>query len=108
MQGTLGLDIARRHAPDVILLDLHLPDIPGWQVLSRLKSDPRTRDIPVVIVSADATTRQVDQLLGAGAHAYLTKPIDVPQFFRVLGSTIASRSDVSAPKNGASTASTQP
>jgi PAS domain S-box-containing protein len=84
MQGRVGLELARQHSPDLILLDLHLPDMPGWQVLAQLKSDHLTREIPVVIVSADATAPQIKRLLAAGARAYLTKPLDIPEFFRVL------------------------
>jgi two-component system, sensor histidine kinase and response regulator len=86
MQGRLALDLARRHAPDLILLDLHLPDMPGWEVLAELQGNDVTRDIPVVIISADATARQVKRLMAAGARAYLTKPIDVAEFFRVVES----------------------
>ncbi|MDP9099604.1 MAG: PAS domain S-box protein [Verrucomicrobiota bacterium] len=84
MQGRVGLELARQHAPDLILLDLHLPDMPGWQVLAQLKADQLTRGIPVVIISADATSPQIKRLLSAGARAYLTKPIDIAEFFRVI------------------------
>ena len=86
MQGRLALDLARQHAPDLILLDLHLPDMPGWDVLTELQRHYATRDIPVVIISADATSRQIKRLMDAGARAYLTKPIDVAEFFRVVNS----------------------
>lgn len=84
MQGRVGLELARQHAPDLILLDLHLPDMPGWQVLAQLKADQLTREIPVIIISADATSPQIKRLLSAGARAYLTKPIDIAEFFRVI------------------------
>jgi PAS domain S-box-containing protein len=89
MQGELGIELARRHSPDLILLDLHLPDLPGWEVLSRLQHDVATRDIPVVIISADATSRQIKRLMAAGAHAYLTKPLDMLEFFRIINETSA-------------------
>ena len=82
MQGRVGLELARQHAPDLILLDLHLPDMPGWQVLAQLKADPLTREVPVIVISADATAPQIKRLLSAGARAYLTKPIDIAEFFR--------------------------
>jgi CheY-like chemotaxis protein/nitrogen-specific signal transduction histidine kinase len=88
MQGRVGLELARKHAPDLILLDLHLPDMPGWQVLAQLKSDHATRDVPVVIISADATSPQIKRLLSAGARAYLTKPLDIGEFFRVVDEAI--------------------
>jgi CheY-like chemotaxis protein len=84
MQGGLGLELAQRHHPDLILLDLHLPDIPGPELFNRLRADERTREIPVVIVSADATDRQVRRLLEAGAADYLTKPIDLRQFLAII------------------------
>ena len=80
IQGRLGIDLATQHRPDVVLLDLHLPDIHGREVLAQLKADPRTRSIPVIVLSADATSRQVRRLLDAGAFDYLTKPIDIPNF----------------------------
>jgi CheY-like chemotaxis protein len=87
MQGKVGLDLARQHSPGLILLDLHLPDLPGWDVLSQLKADPATRHIPVVVISADATKRQINRLMSAGASHYLTKPLDINKFFRVLDET---------------------
>jgi CheY-like chemotaxis protein len=84
MQGQLGIELARQHSPDLILLDLHLPDLPGWEVLSRLQHDEATHDIPVVIISADATSRQIERLMEAGARAYLTKPLDMLEFYRVI------------------------
>jgi PAS domain S-box-containing protein len=89
MQGKLGLDLARQHSLDLILLDVHLPDLHGHEVISELKSSETTRNIPVVVISADATTHQINRLVKAGADTYLTKPLDVTEFFRVLDKTIA-------------------
>jgi len=83
-RGQLGLELARAHRPDMILLDLHLPDVQGAEVLDRLRADPRTSAIPIVILSADATPAQVTRLLAAGAHAYLTKPLDLHQLLAVV------------------------
>jgi len=88
MQGRLGLDLAAQHHPDLILLDLHLPDMSGLEVLSQLRANAETQDLPVVVLSADATPGQVDRVLAAGARAYLTKPIDVPAFLAVLAETL--------------------
>ena len=87
IQGRIGLELAQQHRPDLILLDLHLPDIPGWEVLAHLQKDAETRAIPVVVISADATSRQVERLMKAGATAYLTKPIDMSEFYRVVSET---------------------
>ncbi|MFL6541322.1 MAG: ATP-binding protein [Chthoniobacterales bacterium] len=84
MQGRVGIDLARKHSPDVILLDLHLPDLPGWEVLNRLRAHEATSEIPVMVISADATARQIQRLLAAGAQRYLTKPIDLAEFARAM------------------------
>ncbi len=84
VQGGLGLELAQEHRPSLILLDLQLPDIPGAEVLQRLQRDPRTRQIPVVVLSADATPGQTKRLLADGAREFLTKPLDVTQLLRVL------------------------
>jgi PAS domain S-box-containing protein len=84
MQGRIGLDLARQHSPDLILLDLHLPDMPGWDVLAELQGSEATRRIPTIIVSADATEGQFQRLLDAGARDYITKPIDVTHFYQVM------------------------
>jgi PAS domain S-box-containing protein len=84
MQGGLGIDLARQHSPDLILLDLHLPDLRGHEVLARLRKDKTTQHIPVVVISADATAGQIQRLMKAGAHSYLTKPLDIAEFFRVV------------------------
>jgi PAS domain S-box-containing protein len=102
MQGQLGLDLARKHLPDLILLDLHLPDVPGWDVLSQLQRSETTRHIPVVVISADATSSQIERLMNQGARDYLTKPLDVTRFSRVVEDVI-SRNGVK--KNGSSRAS---
>jgi signal transduction histidine kinase/ActR/RegA family two-component response regulator len=84
MTGGLGLELAREHLPDLILLDQHLPDLAGEVLLHRLKADPDLRAIPVVMVSADATPGQARRMLDRGAADYLTKPLDVPHFLRVI------------------------
>jgi CheY-like chemotaxis protein len=78
------LELAREHQPALILLDMHLPDLNGDHVLARLKSARETKDIPVVMLSADATKHQVERLLAAGAHQYLTKPIRVRDLLKTV------------------------
>jgi PAS domain S-box-containing protein len=84
MQGGLGLELAAQCVPDLVILDLHLPDIPGHEVLARLRSAPATAAIPVVVLSADATEGQIRRLLQAGAQAYLTKPLDVRRLLELV------------------------
>jgi len=88
MQGRMGVDLARRHHPALILLDLNLVDLPGVEVLQMLRDDPSTADIPVVIVSADAMPRQVQRLLSSGAVAYLTKPIDIHRLLELVDDAV--------------------
>jgi PAS domain S-box-containing protein len=90
-QGSLGLDLARQHHFDLILLDLHLPDITGYEVLCRLRGAPQTRDIPIVVISADATATQIKRLLNAGANFYLTKPLDVKEILQTIDTVLKGR-----------------
>lgn len=80
IQGNLGLEMAQIHTPDLILLDLHLPDLSGIQVLNRLKEDARTSSIPVIVLTADALPGTRGQVLEAGALDCLLKPVNVSQF----------------------------
>ena len=101
MHGQLGLDLAELHTPDWILLDVHLPDIPGDEVLRRLRLNPRTHDIPVTVLSADATASQINRLIEAGARDYLTKPLDVRVLLSLLEKTMPNGSGtVEAVSNG--------
>ena len=77
MQGSLGLELSRRHQPDLVLLDLHLPDMDGQDVIRRLRNDPLTATIPVIAVSADATDQTRRRLMMLGAARYLTKPLSL-------------------------------
>ncbi|MEX2571340.1 MAG: ATP-binding protein [Gemmatimonadota bacterium] len=88
MQGRIGLDLAREHRPDLILLDAHLPDISGLQVLAELGDDAALRHVPVVVISADATPAQVARFLDEGAREYLTKPFDVEKLMSVVASEL--------------------
>jgi PAS domain S-box-containing protein len=91
MQGKLGVELAASHRPDLILLDLNLPDIPGDEVLLRLRERPETAAIPVIMLSADAMQKQIDKLLAAGAQGYLTKPIEVASFYALLDELMAKK-----------------
>jgi PAS domain S-box-containing protein len=84
LQGGMALDLAKQHRPDVVLLDLHLPDIPGEEILDRLRADPATAGIPVVVISADATPKRISRLMAHGAAGYVTKPLNVRRFLELL------------------------
>lgn len=79
MQGQEGLALIQSRKPDLVLLDLHLPEIGGEEILERMKQDPLMQSIPVIIVSADATPEQIERLLRKGADNYITKPLNVQE-----------------------------
>ena len=89
--GLDGLQAVRRERPDLILLDMHLPDVDGLELLHQLQRDSSLADIPVVVVSADATTGRMAQVLAAGARHYLTKPVAMLPFLAVLDSLLEAR-----------------
>jgi CheY-like chemotaxis protein len=89
MQGRLALELAREHHPDLVLLDVHLPDIGGHQVLRWLQAEERTAGIPVVLISGDTTPERIERALTAGARASLSKPLDVDRFLAVFDEALA-------------------
>jgi signal transduction histidine kinase/ActR/RegA family two-component response regulator len=98
--GRAGLECAIRDVPDVILLDLHLPELHGEQILEGLRAQPRTADIPVVILSADAAPGVIRRLLALGARAYLTKPLVLAELGGLLDSFAASAAAEHDPQAG--------
>ncbi len=82
--GKETVNLAIVHTPDLILLDLNLPDIHGSEVIKLLQLEEQTKTIPVVVISADAMPKQVDSLLKAGAKNYLVKPLEISTFLRVI------------------------
>jgi PAS domain S-box-containing protein len=90
-RGGVGLELASKHQPDLVLLDLNLPDLGGEEVMQRLLADPRTADIPIVLLSADTTVSKADRLLAAGAREYVVKPLDVARFLDVIDDLLGVR-----------------
>ncbi len=84
VNGNSGIEIARASQPEVILMDINLPDISGFEALKILRSDPATAHIPVIAVSANAMPRDIERGLKAGFFRYLTKPIKVSEFMEAL------------------------
>jgi CheY-like chemotaxis protein len=82
--GGEGFELARQHRPDLILLDVHMPDFSGYEVLELLRGDSDTAPIPVVMLSADASHDQIQRFRDAGAPDYLTKPHDLQSFLAQL------------------------
>jgi len=96
--GRAGIDRATRDIPDLILLDLHLPDMHGDQVLSELKAEPATAAIPVVVLSAEASRGVVHRLLASGALAYLTKPVELAELGTLLDTFAAAQAQDQQPQ----------
>ena len=84
LSGSVGVELAQEHCPDLILLDVHIPDLSGYEVLERLHGDERTASIPVVMLSADASHEQIQRFTDAGVRDYLTKPLDLKYFLSQL------------------------
>jgi CheY-like chemotaxis protein len=84
VNGNLGIDIARASQPDVILMDINLPDINGFEALKILHSDPATAHIPVIAISANAMSLDIERGIKAGFFRYITKPIKVNEFMEAL------------------------
>lgn len=83
-----GIRLAQQSLPDLILLDIRLPDFDGIEALRRLRGDPATRKIPVIAVTASAMTQDEDRLLSAGFDDYQRKPIDIREFVDVVARRI--------------------
>ena len=83
-----GLTVARESRPSLILLDLHLPDMEGADLLRALRADPELAATPVIVVSAEADPDLPERLRTAGAQGYLEKPLDFPRFFELVGDRI--------------------
>jgi signal transduction histidine kinase/ActR/RegA family two-component response regulator len=89
----VGLEIAARQCPNLILLDINLPGMDGFEALRRLRDNPVTRDIPVVAVTANAMPRDVERGKAAGFAEYLIKPIEVAKFFDTLDCHLPERTE---------------
>jgi CheY-like chemotaxis protein len=84
--GVEGLQVTQQEQPDLILLDLAMPEMDGWTVLDTLKADPETQGIPVVVVTAHAMLKDQLRAMAAGCDGYITKPIQAMTFADQVGS----------------------
>jgi two-component system, cell cycle response regulator DivK len=82
--GPQGIEMAQQHSPDLILMDLGLPQIDGWECARRLKADAATRQIPIIALSAHAMLGDRQRALEAGCDEFGTKPIDFPGLIRKM------------------------
>lgn len=90
VNGNSGIEIARASLPEVILMDINLPDINGYEALKILRADPATAHIPVIAISANAMPLDIDNGLKAGFFRYITKPIKVDEFMDALNVVLES------------------
>ena len=94
--GNSGIEIARQSHPDVILMDINLPDISGFKARQILRSEPATARVPVIAISANATPLNIESGLEEGFFRYLTKPINLNEFMDALGAALVSAEKPSA------------
>lgn len=94
--GLQGLQIAQANLPDLVLLDLMLPGLDGFEVLNRLRAEPRTTKVPVVVLSAKSHPTDRQMAIKAGADAYITKPHNHTRLLEVIGSLVSERSEKKA------------
>jgi two-component system cell cycle response regulator DivK len=91
MDGKQGIELARRQRPDIILMDMSLPVIDGWEATRRLKTDDATRSVPVIALTAHAMSGDREKAIEAGCDDYDTKPVELDRLIgkiaRLLGTT---------------------
>ncbi len=86
--GLEAIRLAAERVPDLILMDLSLPVLSGWEATARLKADPATAGIPVIALSAHAMATDVERALAAGCDGYITKPIEIGPFRALVASRL--------------------
>ncbi|HIE53018.1 MAG TPA: response regulator [Armatimonadetes bacterium] len=87
--GQEALELVGREKPDLIVLDVMMPEMDGWEVLDRLKAQEQTAEIPVVMLTALSQDEDIIRGWEGGAHAYLTKPFDPAKLVRIIGEQLA-------------------
>jgi CheY-like chemotaxis protein len=92
----LGIELAQAHLPELILLDINMPGLDGYEVLAVLKADDRLKAIPVIAVTANAMPRDIERGRAAGFADYLTKPIDVGQFLQAIDRCLSASEELAA------------
>ena len=83
--GAAGLEAAERHRPDLIIMDLSLPVLDGWEAIRRVRLDPDLRSTPIIALSAHASRTEIQRALDAGCDAYVTKPVDDEELLQTIG-----------------------
>lgn len=87
INGRDGVDAARKQKPDLILMDMALPEMNGWDATERIRKHPETKDIPMIAMTVHTLTVERKRALDAGVNAYISKPFDAAQFIQVVNDT---------------------
>lgn len=91
LDGAQGIEMARSVSPDLILMDMSLPVVTGWEATKTLKADPATRGIPVIALTAHAMAADREQALSAGCDDFDTKPIELPRLLEKMEALLQKR-----------------
>jgi CheY-like chemotaxis protein len=89
--GAAGLAMAAAERPDLILMDLNLPEVDGWEAARRLKADPLTRDIPIIALSAHAMAGDREKALATGCDDFDTKPVEFDRLLAKIEQALAAK-----------------
>jgi two-component system cell cycle response regulator DivK len=91
VDGGQGLALARSEAPDLVLMDMSLPTLDGWEATRRLKAAPETRSIPIIALTAHAMSGDRDRAIDAGCDDYDTKPVELPRLLAKIEALLTPR-----------------
>ena len=100
IDGGAGVEMVASHAPDLVLMDMSLPVLDGWEATRRLKADPATRHVPVIALTAHAMSSDRSKALEAGCDDYDTKPIDLPRLLAKIDALLAGRAGAAVRASG--------
>ena len=89
IDGQQGVDMATSQLPDLILMDMSLPVIDGWEATRRIKADPATRAIPVIALTANALVEDRERAMAAGCDDFDTKPVELPRLLEKIRAKLA-------------------
>jgi two-component system, cell cycle response regulator DivK len=98
LDGQSGVELSQTQAPDLILMDMSLPVLDGWEATRRLKTDASTRHIPIIALTAHAMSSDREKALEAGCDDYDTKPVELPRLLAKIAALLSARENVSVDK----------